>query len=113
MFGDPSVIDTRLVSRAATFENSKAGPGAGGTAHEGRKGSPSRTLAAGERVTLLDIDGPGTVRHIWMTFPPATPETMRALWMEVYYDGLDEPSVSAPCLDFFALPHGRDRKSVV
>ena len=107
MFGDPSVIDTRLVSRAATFENSHAGPGAGGTAHEGRKGSPSRTLAAGERVTLLDIDGPGTVRHIWMTFPPAPPEPMRALWREVYYDGLDEPSVSAPCLDFFALPHGR------
>ena len=32
---------------------------------------------------------------------------MRALWMEVFYDGAAEPSVSVPCLDFFGMPHGR------
>jgi hypothetical protein len=32
---------------------------------------------------------------------------MRALLVEVFYDGADQPSVSAPCLDFFGLPHGR------
>lgn len=32
---------------------------------------------------------------------------MRALWMEVFYDGAAEPSISVPCLDFFAVPHGR------
>jgi hypothetical protein len=32
---------------------------------------------------------------------------MRALTIEVFYDDLDEPSVSVPCLDFFGLPHGR------
>ena len=32
---------------------------------------------------------------------------MRALFLEVFYDGADEPSVSVPCLDFFGLPHGR------
>ena len=53
-----------------------------------------------------DLDGPGTLRHIWMTFPPAAPEIMRAMVLEVFYDGLDEPSVSAPCLDFFGLTHG-------
>jgi hypothetical protein len=42
-----------------------------------------------------------------MTFPPAPPEVMRALWMEVRYDGASYPSVSVPCLDFFGLPHGR------
>ena len=31
----------------------------------------------------------------------------RAVWMEVYYDDLDSPSISVPCLDFFGLPHGR------
>ena len=32
---------------------------------------------------------------------------MRALFLEVFYDGANEPSVSVPCLDFFGLPHGR------
>jgi class 3 adenylate cyclase len=32
---------------------------------------------------------------------------MRAVWLDVYYDGLDQPSVSVPCLDFFAIAHGR------
>jgi Protein of unknown function (DUF2961) len=56
---------------------------------------------------LADLDGPGTVRHIWMTFPPAPPEVMRGVWLEAFYDGRTEPSVSVPCLDFFGLPHGR------
>lgn len=42
-----------------------------------------------------------------MTFPPQKPEEMRAIWMEIYYDDLSEPSVSVPCLDFFGLSHGR------
>jgi hypothetical protein len=42
-----------------------------------------------------------------MTFPPAPPERMRGMVLEVFYDDADEPSVSVPCLDFFGLPHGR------
>src|SRR5262245_19646872 len=42
-----------------------------------------------------------------MTFPPAPPEVMRGVWLEVFYDGAAGPSVSVPCLDFFGLPHGR------
>ncbi len=81
--------------------------GHGGTAHGGRKGAPSRRLIPGERVVLADIEGPGTIRHIWMTFLPGPPEVMRALYFEVFYEGNDQPSVSVPCLDFFGLPHGR------
>lgn len=104
---NPAVIDTSLQPRAVTFENLTGARGAGGTAHGGRKGAPNRTVKAGERLVLADIAGPGTVRHIWMTFPPAPPELMRSLWMEVFYDDADEPSVSVPCLDFFGLPMGR------
>jgi len=56
---------------------------------------------------LADLEGPGVVRRIWMTFMPAPPERMRAVWLEVFYDGASEPSVSVPCLDFFGVPHGR------
>ena len=107
MFSDPSSIDLSLDSRAITFENPTGARGAGGTAHGGRKGAPSRVIRPGERVTLADIKGAGTLRHIWMTFPPAPPEVMRGLWMEVFYDGASEPSISVPCLDFFGLPCGR------
>jgi hypothetical protein len=58
-------------------------------------------------VVLADLEGPGVVRHLWMTIPPGPPEQMRAMVLEVFYDGLDGPSVSVPCLDFFGLPHGR------
>jgi hypothetical protein len=104
---DPSRIDRSLDSRAATFENPTGARGSGGQVHGGRKGSPSRRLSPGERVVLADLTGPGTVRHIWMTFPPAPPEAMRAMLLEAFYDGAAEPSISVPCLDFFGLPHGR------
>jgi len=107
MFEDPSLIDLRLDSRAITFENMSGARGAGGSAHGGRKGAPSRTVEAGTRLVLADIEGPGTVRHTWMTFPPAPPEVMRAAIIEVFYDGRDEPSISVPALDFFGMPHGR------
>ena len=107
MFSDPSSIDLSLDSRAITFENPTGARGAGGTAHGGRKGAPSRVIRPGERAMLADIKGAGTIRHIWMTFPPAPPEVMRGLWMEVFYDGASEPSISVPCLDFVGLPCGR------
>ena len=58
-------------------------------------------------MVLADLEGPGVVRHIWLTVPPARPERMRALTLEVRYEGRDEPSISTPVLDFFGLPHGR------
>lgn len=104
---DPSKIDLSLDSRAVTFENPGGARGAGGAALGGRKGLPARELRPGEKVVLADLEGPGTIRHVWMTFPPAPPEVMRALWLEVFYDGREEPSISVPCLDFFGLPLGR------
>ena len=104
---NPAYVDPTLDSRAATFENPTGARGSGGSGHGGRKGAPKRLLQPGERVVLADIEGPGVIRHIWMTFPPARPERMRALYLDVFYDDAAEPSVSVPCLDFFGLPHGR------
>jgi hypothetical protein len=104
---DIAHIDQTLDSRAVSFENPGAARGAGGTAAGGRKGAPSRRLRPGQRVTLADLAGLGVGRHLWMTFPPAPPEVMRSLWLEVFYDGAAAPSVSVPALDFFGLPLGR------
>jgi hypothetical protein len=104
---DPSRIDTNLDCRAVTFENPTGARGAGGKAADGRKGSPAKWIAPGRRQVLADLQGPGTVRHIWMTFPPMPPEQIRALVLEVFYDDRAEPSVSVPCVDFFGAPLGR------
>jgi hypothetical protein len=104
---DPSRIDLNLDCRAVTFENPTGDRGAAGKAARGRKGAPQKLVQPGERVVLADLRGPGTVRHIWMTFPPAPPEQMRALVLEVFYDDRSEPSISVPCLDFFGASLGR------
>ena len=107
LFGDPSTIDLSLDSRSISFENPTGGRGAGGTAAHGRKGSPSRMVQPGETVVLADIDGPGRIRHIWLTIPKAEPVQMRSVILEGFYDGMAEPSISVPMLDFFGLPNGR------
>ncbi len=107
LWPDPSRVDLSLDSRAVTFENPTGARGAGGASYDGRKGAPSRGIRPGERVTLADIEGPGTIRHFWCTVPPAPPESLRALVLEVFYDGADDPSISVPLLDFFGAPLGR------
>jgi hypothetical protein len=97
-------------TRAATFENPTAAKGAGGQAHGGRKGAPSRVLAPGERVRLADLTGPGRVTHIWATFAAGgeatTPAMARAQLLEASYGDADGPSVSVPAADFFGAVHG-------
>ena len=105
--GDLTQVRPTVACRAVTFENPTGGKGAGGTAAGGRKGAPFRLVRGGERVVLADIEGPGVIRHIWMTFPPAPPEVMRANVIEVFYDGSAEPSISVPAVDFFGVPWGR------
>lgn len=107
MFEDPALIDPSLDCRAVTFENPTGARGAGGSAGEGRKGAPSQTIHAGERVVLCDVEGPGRVTHFWLTVPPAPPEVQRAILIEGFYDGADEPSISVPLPDLFGTPHGR------
>lgn len=104
---DLTRVPTGIESRAVTFENPTGARGAGGTVAGGRKGAPYQLIEAGERRVLADIEGPGVVRHIWMTFPLAPPEVMRAKLIEVFYDDADEPSISVPAVDLFGVPWGR------
>jgi hypothetical protein len=104
---NPAFIDPSYDCRAVTFENPTGARGSGGRAANGRKGAPSRRIRAGERVVLADLEGPGVIRHFWLTMLPAPPERLRALMLEVFYDGAAEPSISVPVVDFFGLPHGR------
>lgn len=104
---NPAVVDPTLDARAVSFESPTGERGAGGRAAGGRKGRPNRVLHPDERIVLGDIEGPGTIRHMWLTVPSAPPAQLRSLILEVFYDGAAEPSISVPVVDFFGAPHGR------
>lgn len=59
---------------------------------------------AGATVTLMDVDGPGVIRHIWMT---VNQHWMRDLVLRVYWDGEETPSIETPLGDFFCVGWNR------
>jgi len=106
----PYALDTGLVSRSICFENTTGAPGAGGQAASklgvGRKGAPSVSLKAGQEVQLCDIEGPGTIRHIWMTTARDS-ENLRSLVIRAWWDGQTHPSIECPIGDFMGAAHGK------
>lgn len=102
-------LPTHLESRSVSFENISGAKGEGGKAASplgpGRKGSPARMIEPGNTVVLADIEGPGMIRHMWMTTYNVA-DTMRGLVIRIYWEGQQHPSVEAPLGDFFGFAHG-------
>jgi len=95
-------------SRWASGENPTGAKGKGGQAMGGRKGSPTVPIKAGESRVLAEATGTsGMVRRIWMTFPDRSPQMLRSLKIEIYWDGAAKPAVSAPVGDFFGIGLGQ------
>jgi hypothetical protein len=94
----------KLESRSITSGNPTGGKGA---VNRGRPKHCLGDIQPGETVTLADIEGPGMLRHIWLTFPNRVPEVLRSYIIRMYWDGSEHPSVAAPVGDFFGLAHGR------
>lgn len=95
-------------SRSINAENPTGAPGAAAAASShlgpGRKGSAYAALPAGGSLTLADIEGPGVIRHIWITVPDRTeggPFVLRDLVLRMYWDDEEQPAVEAPLGDFF------------
>ena len=65
---------------------------------QGWKVNPFIIIKAGETFTLADIDGPGAIKHIWMT-PTGN---RRFSILRFYWDDEKTPSVESPVGDFFA-----------
>lgn len=96
-------VETRWIS----FENPTGARGAGGQANRGAKGSAFEPVEAGETKTLLDLDGPGTLRRMWFTLSSRDPSALRAYVIRMYWDGAATPAVEAPFGDFFGAILGR------
>jgi len=110
LVGQPYRLDTGLLARSISFENPTGAPGEGGKAASklgvGRKGRPMQNVRPGQTVTLCDIAGPGTIRHIWMT-TRSEPVNLRSLVLRAYWDGQAHPSIECPVGDFFGFAHGK------
>lgn len=108
-------------SRSISAENFKGEKGKGGMATEGCskesardlgqgwKVSPAVFIEAGETFEIASIDGPGIIKHIWMT--DACPQN-RKLIIRMYWEGSDTPSVEAPLGDFFAAAEHQEYAQV-
>ncbi len=99
-----------------TGEKGKAAMATEGTGKEcardlgqGWKISPSVEISPGDTFTLADIEGQGTIRHIWVT---DSGKRNRSLVLRMYWDGSDIPSVETPLGDFFASADCQDYRQL-
>jgi hypothetical protein len=104
VYGEKGKAGMAEVSATPQAEVKKIGQkwdGANGCARDlGRtwKVRPCITVPKGETSTLMDVDGPGVIQHIWITVDS---KRFRDLILRMYWDGEKTPSVEAPLGDFF------------
>lgn len=101
-------MPTGIEPRWASPENPTGAKGAGGTVNGGRKGAPTIAIKAGESKVLAEAKNTsGTIKRIWMTFWDRSPQMLRSLKIEMFWDGATKPAVSAPLGDFFGIGLGQ------
>lgn len=96
-----------LEPRWNSFENPTSGKGTGAMENKGAKGHPYDKLKAGESKLLLDFQGSGIITRMWFTIQDRSPQMLRSLKIEMFWDGQEKPAVSAPFGDFFGNGLGR------
>ena len=70
------------------------------------RASLTQPLEAREKRTYAQLDGPGCIRHLWVTLRP-TDNANRQVILRVYFDDSPVPHIEAPVGDFFGLMHGK------
>lgn len=102
-------------TRSISPENFNGEKGKGGMATKGTGEGPSRDLGQGWKVspsvvikskttyTVAEIDGSGSIQHIWMT-PTGN---WRYSIIRFYWDDETTPSVEVPVGDFFGMGWGQ------
>jgi len=93
-----------------TGEKSKGGMATTGTGEkasrdlgQGWKVSPSIVIKAKTTYTIAEMNGSGSIQHIWMT-PTGN---WRYTIIRIYWDDETTPSVEAPVGDFFCMGWGK------
>ena len=95
---DISTLSTDTTQQLTTFDLSK--------------GHKTIDVPRGERVTVGEVSGHGTITQLWLTFPgwfwqhwnreaPISQTILKTLILRVYWDGCDTPAIQCPAGDFF------------
>ncbi len=90
LFDKPPGVQTRW----ASFENLTSERNAGALKNQGAKGYPSDRVPAGTSRTLLDVSGSGVIRRIWLTLMDRSPEMLRGMRIDMYWDCAEIPAAS-------------------
>jgi hypothetical protein len=93
VFPDPTHLQTYTLHRSSSREATGAN-------------ADARTVTPGQTLTILDVDGPGMVSHIWFTLDAPEPYALKRIVLRMYWDGEATPSVETPIGDFFGLGNG-------
>ncbi len=93
--------------RWVSFENITGEKGRGGIENNGAKGHACDSIKAGATKMLLNIKGPGIINRMWFTISDRSPQMLRSLVLNIYWDNSSKPSVSVPFGDFFGIGLGK------
>jgi hypothetical protein len=75
--------------------------------NNGAKGHACDSIRAGSTKTILKMEGPGVINRIWITISDRSPEMLRSLIINMYWDNEEKPAVSVPFGDFFGIGLGK------
>lgn len=100
-------FDNNIETRWSSPENLNGEKGNGGKLNNGAKGHAFDVIEAGKSRQLLDIQGQGTINRIWITISDRSPEMLRSLKIEMFWDNKSKPAVSVPFGDFFGVGLGK------
>jgi len=64
-------------------------------------------IEPGETRTIGEVEGPGIIKHIWITIASGESDHLKKIVLRMFWDGEDSPSVEAPIGDFFGLGLGK------
>ena len=97
-------------SRVSSFENLHGTTGQGGQSNKGAKGNAFESIKKGTTKVLLDVKGAGEIQRIWMTLNDRSPQMLRSLRLQMFWDGDAKPAVDVPLGDFFGVGLGLTTK---
>ena len=114
-------VDSRMVSpenptgergKGATRTPDPSNPdlafsGAASELGRGWKVRPFIKIAPHTTATIMDVEGSGTIKHIWMATSADLKGVGRANVLRFYWDGEANASIEVPLSDFFAIGHER------
>jgi hypothetical protein len=93
--------------RWSSPENLNGTPGQGGQENNGAKGHAFDPIPAGTSRELMNVEGQGIITRMWITIIDRSPEMLRSLKLEIFWDKSPTPAVAVPFGDFFGVGLGR------